>query len=177
MASELPYFRFKVSEWMNGDISMEDYECKGLFIDVCAWYWFKDCSITKAMLERRYNNARLLQILYESDVIKFDEDIVVIEFLNEQFDILTESRKARQDAGRKGGLSKAKAKLKQSSSYKDKDKDKDKKYMSEISEKEITDKKPYLKIAYEFWLMFRKYLINNKVKTKIIEKDKENRSN
>jgi len=45
-------------------------------------------------------------------------------FLNRQYDLLSENRKARQDAGSKGG--KAKAKLKQKPSYKDKDNNKDK---------------------------------------------------
>jgi hypothetical protein len=129
MASELPYFRFTVAEWLNGDISIEDYECKGLFIDVCSWYWFKDCSVTKAMLEKKYNNLRLLQLLYDSEVIKLDGENIHIEFLDEQFDILSDKRKARQRAGRKGGKQKssnAKAKLKQNSSYKDKYKDNNK---------------------------------------------------
>ena len=121
MASELPYFRFYVSEWMNGDIDMENFECKGLFIDICSWYWFKDCSVTKAMLEKKYTNVRLLEILYGSDIIKVCEDDIEIEFLNAQFDILSEKRKARQAAGSKGGKQKrsnAKAKLKQKRSYK-----------------------------------------------------------
>ena len=128
MAKELPYFRFTVSEWMNGDISMEGYECKGLFADVCAWYWFKDCSITKAMLEKKFTNTRLLQLLYDSEVLKVEGENIHIEFLNDQFDILSDRRKARQAAGKKGGKQKssnAKAMLKQKSSYKDKDKDKD----------------------------------------------------
>lgn len=44
-------------------------------------------------------------------------------FLDRQFDLLSEKRKARQAAGSKGGN--AKAMLKQKPSYKDKDKDKD----------------------------------------------------
>ena len=129
MAKELPYFRFTVAQWMNGDISMEGYECKGLFADICAWYWFKDCSTTKAMLEKKFTNTRLLQLLYDSEVLKVDGENIHIEFLNDQFDLLSDRRKARQDAGRKGGKHKssnAKAMLKQKSSYKDKDKEKDK---------------------------------------------------
>ena len=34
MAKELPYFRFTVQEWQNGDIGIESYELKGLFIDI-----------------------------------------------------------------------------------------------------------------------------------------------
>ena len=39
MSKELPFFRFTVSEWLNDDISLESYVLKGIFIDVCAFYW------------------------------------------------------------------------------------------------------------------------------------------
>ena len=132
MSKELPYFRFTSFEWLNDDISLEDYETKGVFIDICAYYWFKDCSITKAMLEKRFSNAiSVIKRLFDSGIIKFKngDDYIDISFLNKQFDQLSELRRARQDAGSKGGkqkASKAKILLQQKSSYKDKDKDKDK---------------------------------------------------
>jgi len=132
MAKELPYFRFTSQEWQNGNISLEGYELKGLFIDICAYYWIKDCSITLAMLEKRFNDANgLLNELFELDILLMDKKnkFVQISFLNEQFDLLSKARERRQLAGSKGGKSKtsnAKAKPKQSPSYKDKEKDKDK---------------------------------------------------
>jgi len=131
MAKELPYFRFTAQEWQNGDISLESYELKGLFIDICAYYWIKDCSITLAMLQKRYSNVQdLLKVLIDLQIIKVEnnDEYVTINFLNEQFDILSEARKRRQEAGSKGGKKKrsnAKAMQKQSSSYKDKDNYKD----------------------------------------------------
>lgn len=132
MAKELPYFRFTSQEWQNGDISLESYELKGIFMDICAFYWIKDCSITLAMLEKRFRSDKeLLNELLELEIIKIDNDsdFLHINFLDEQFDMLSEQRKRRQKAGSKGGKKKssnAKAKLKQSSSYKDKDKDNNK---------------------------------------------------
>lgn len=130
MAKELPYFRFTASEWQNGDISLENYELKGLFIDICAYYWVKDCSITREMLEKRFRNDKeLLKELFIIEVIKENKDFISIRFLDEQFDMLSEKRKRRQEAGAIGGRTKssnAKAKLKQKSSYKDKDNNKDK---------------------------------------------------
>jgi hypothetical protein len=128
MAKELPYFRFTVQEWQNGDISMESYELKGLFIDVCGFYWMKDCIVKKELLYKRFSNAiAMLEQLLSNEIIKVDSDNnICIEFLNEQFDLLSENRKKRQLAGQKGGLSKssnATAMLQQNSSYKDKDKD------------------------------------------------------
>jgi hypothetical protein len=132
MSKELPYFRFTASEWLNDDISLEDYSVKGVFADICAYYWFKDCSITQAMLEKRFSNAKdMLKQLFNNGIIKLrtENDFIEITFLDEQYDQLSESRKRRQNAGAKGGKKRssiAKALLKQSSSYKDNNKDKDK---------------------------------------------------
>jgi len=132
MSKELPYFRFYVSEWLNDDISIEDEITKGVFIDVCAFYWFRDCSITKAMLKKRFsNNEEQLNNLFNAEIIKEKNgnEFIEIKFLDIQFDELSELRKRRQEAGRKGGkqgLSKPKVKRKQNTSYKDKDNNKDK---------------------------------------------------
>jgi len=142
MAKELPYFRFTAQEWQNKDISLESYELKGLFIDICAYYWIKDCSIATALLKKRFrNDIALIDNLLELEIIKTDGDTIQIEFLNEQYDQLSEKRKRRQKAGSLGGFAKAKrsnakAKLQQCSGYKDKDKDKDKKeerFRSEVA--------------------------------------------
>jgi len=138
MSKELPYFRFTAFEWLNDDISLEDYETKGVFIDICAYYWFKDCSITKAMLMKRFSNVEsIVNLLFELEIIKYKNgnDFIEISFLDNQFDQLSELRKRRQEAGSKGGkqrLSKSKAKVKQIPSYKDKDKDKDKDNINEF---------------------------------------------
>lgn len=135
MSKELPYFRFTVAEWLNDDISLESYHLQGVFASVCAFYWFQDCSITKAKLKKRFSDAQEeVEELLKLGIIKENkDDFISIKFLDEQFDMLSEKRQKRVEAGRKGGLasskqrlSNAKAKPKQSSSYKDKDKDKDK---------------------------------------------------
>jgi hypothetical protein len=128
MAKELPYFRFTASEWLNDDISLESYELKGLFIDICAFYWFKDCSVSIALLHKRFSNATdLLHELRELEIIEYyPDESISIKFLNEQYDLLSVKRMKRSEAGRIGGLKKssnAKAMLKQKPSYKDKEKD------------------------------------------------------
>lgn len=127
MANELPYFRFTVQAWQNGKISIESFELKGFFIDVCGYYWINDCDITLTTLKKKFSNAtNLLTELIELGIIKHENrhDKVEIEFLNIQYDLLSEKRKHRQAAGSKGGN--AKAKRKQKDSYKDKDNNKDK---------------------------------------------------
>lgn len=132
MANELPYFRFTVQAWQNGRISIENYQLKGVFIEVCGYYWIQDCSIALALLKRRFKDAiSEIDELINLEIIKHDDesDMIEILFLDEQFKELGKLRKSRKSAGSKGGKarSKAQANLKQSSSYKDKiDKDKDK---------------------------------------------------
>ena len=46
MAKELPYFRFYASEWLEGDITLEDMATQGLFTNICAWYWHKECRLS-----------------------------------------------------------------------------------------------------------------------------------
>lgn len=127
MAKELPYFRFTVQDWQNGKISLESYELQGLFISICGYYWINDCHLTLAMLQKKFSNAKdMLKELIDLGILKHQNrhDKIEIEFLNKQYDLLSENRKRRQSAGSKGGN--AKAMLKQKGSYKDKDKDKDK---------------------------------------------------
>lgn len=129
MAKELPFFRFTASEWLQGDISLESYELKGLFTDVCAYYWSEDCILTLAKLQKKFSNAtHLLQQLIDCGVIKHENrhDKINIYFLLSQYDLLSDKRKRRQEAGSKGGNAKAKLKQKDSYKYKDKYKDKDK---------------------------------------------------
>lgn len=126
MAKELPYFRFTVQDWQNGKISLESFELQGLFISICGYYWINDCVLTLAMLQKKYSNATtLLKQLIELGIIKHENrhDKIQIEFLNTQYDLLSEKRKLRQLAGSKGGN--AKAMLKQKRSYKDKDNNND----------------------------------------------------
>jgi len=128
MAKELPFFRFTASEWLTDDISEESYELKGLFSDVVSYYWMKDCTVTKEKLFKRFSNARvLLEQLFSINIIKENKgDFIKINFLDLQYDLLSEKREKRQKSGKLGGLKKAsnaKAKAYQKPSYKDKDKD------------------------------------------------------
>ncbi len=163
MAKELPYFRFTVAEWLQDDVSLESYEVKGVFADVCAYYWFKDCSVALVMLEKRFSDAEdAIKLLIKLDIIKVDpNDFIYINFLDEQYDLLSKKHKNLAKAGRAGGLKKssnAKATLKQRSSYKDKDKDKEKDnnkdnntLMSDLSGADNLD--DYENIAFSFWTL------------------------
>ena len=86
MAKELKNFRFFPSKWQNGDLGVESYAHKGLFIDICGFYWSKNCSVDKATLEKRFRDAQeLLNDLFSYGIIKIDDsENIVINFLDEQ---------------------------------------------------------------------------------------------
>jgi hypothetical protein len=128
---EIPYFRFTVAEWLNADISLEDLETKGLFMDVCAYYWFNTCKMTQGRLKRRFDRHQAtLEKLFKAGFLKVEPDgeTVKINYLDEQLDLLIKRTETLSKAGKNGYLEKlrqAKGGLKGGLSYKDKDKDKE----------------------------------------------------
>jgi len=86
MAKELPYFKFFVSEWSDGDITLEDMEVQGLFINLCAYYWSNECNLTLTKAKKRFRNVSELgfENLIENKIISVKNDVIKINFLNEQ---------------------------------------------------------------------------------------------
>lgn len=150
MAKELPYFKFFPSEWIMGKISYENYSVQGLFLSACCHYWHQECDVKEQSFNKILgkNNVKKLK---ELDFIKVDNGKIFIEFLDEQFNELSDIHRVRVENGRKGGLSRAKAKPKQSSSIKDKDKDKD-----VDKDKEYFPDDFVLNEKYKQFLQFRK---------------------
>src|SRR4051812_17464448 len=54
MPKGLPYFKFNPDVWMLGNISFEDLELQGLYINVCALYWHRDGYLTLDEITRRF---------------------------------------------------------------------------------------------------------------------------
>lgn len=162
MANELPYFRFTAQAWQNGKISLERYELKGLYIEICGYYWINDCCLTLTILEKKFRNeVKLIKELIDLEILKHEKrhDKIEIEFLNIQFDLLSEKRKARQSAGLKGSI--AKALLKQKPSYKDKDNNKDKDKEKDNNKDKFSFKNSLLEFSQnnqliDDWLLVRK---------------------
>jgi uncharacterized phage protein (TIGR02220 family) len=86
MAKDLPYFKFFSSEWSDGDITLEDFETQGLFINICAYYWSNECDVDYIKLTKKFKDYTAnIQSLIDSKIIKIMNEKVVINFLNEQF--------------------------------------------------------------------------------------------
>ena len=99
MARDLPYFKFYVSEWSDGSITLEDYYTQGLFINVCSFYWSRECKVTKQQLYKKFKEKDILDELIQLEIIEVKDDDVVIKFLDEQLeDKSVKSAKARKSA-------------------------------------------------------------------------------
>ena len=125
---ELPYFRFTIQEWQNGNISTLNDSLKGVFIDICAFYWAQNCSVTFESLSNKFKSkSKSIQKLIDSQTFCNQNGIVSISFLDQQLSELKQTKSFFSKMGIEGQKAKKlKAPLKTDLSYKDKDKDKDK---------------------------------------------------
>lgn len=127
---ELPYFRFTCQEWNSGDISLENDSIKGLFIDICAYYWTQNCTTLHQKVIRKFpRKTQKITKLVESGIIKLNGDYIKIKFLDDQLAEITQKSKILSVAGKKGVETRERNKQathKPPLSIKDKDKDKDK---------------------------------------------------
>ena len=82
---ELPYFRFTGSEWSNGDISLESDSVKGFFMDVLVYYWSQNCNISVTKMNKKFpRKTKKITLLIKMGIIKVENDLVSIEFLDQQ---------------------------------------------------------------------------------------------
>jgi len=103
MAKELPYFQFEPAEYLTKDISFCTLSAQGLFINLCAYYWQRECRITKEQFLRRINNPKEFQELVDEGVIDLDENDIIIKFLDQQYLNATKQSKTNSINGSKGG--------------------------------------------------------------------------
>jgi hypothetical protein len=103
MAKELPYFQFEPAQYLTKDISFCSLSAQGLFINACAYYWQRECSLTKDQFLRRLNYPQEFDELINEGVIDLQENQVKIKFLDEQFIKATSQSKTNSTNGSKGG--------------------------------------------------------------------------
>jgi hypothetical protein len=85
MAKDLPYFKFTVAEWLTGDIVFESFEMQGLFINICALYWQRECKLSLSDIDKRYKRPDLLNELTDR-FISVNNGFISVKFLDEQFE-------------------------------------------------------------------------------------------
>lgn len=113
MGKEIPYFKFYINEWINGDITLEEMEIQGVFINVCCHYWSKDCDINIVNLKKKFRQyEHQIDYLIELDILKIESDKIIIEFLNEQFNSKEVQKITNRINGSLGGRPKKETKQK-----------------------------------------------------------------
>jgi hypothetical protein len=103
MAKELPYFQFEPAEYLTKDVSFCSLSAQGLFINLCAYYWQRECSLTKEQILRRLNYPKELNELITEGVIDLENENIIIKFLDVQYDNATTKSRINSENGAKGG--------------------------------------------------------------------------
>jgi len=111
MSKELPYFKFIPTEWLLGSIYHESLETQGLFINICALYWQRECKLDIATINQRLSHPSGLQNLNQKGLIEWNNktDFIKIKFLDDQWQELQIRHVMLSESGRKGGQASVKA--------------------------------------------------------------------
>ncbi len=100
---KLPWFRFDPAKHLAGNIQYCSLSAQGLYGNIKAFYWQRECEMSKADLYRKYKEHHpLLDELIREAVIKIEDDMVLIEFLMDDWDELYVAKKHSSDSGKKG---------------------------------------------------------------------------
>ena len=108
MAKELPYFQFEPAEYLTKDVSFCSLAAQGLFSNICAYYWQRQCNLTQAQFLRRLNHPVEFNELLEQGVVDLKDDFIIIKFLDIQHDKATNFSKEQTRKGLLGGKPKKK---------------------------------------------------------------------
>ncbi len=112
MAKDLPYFKFFCSEWNDGDITLEDFNIQGLFINVCSYYWSNECYLHIDKLKKRFkHNKEDIEYLLKSNLLHNENGFLSIHFLDEQQEERKEKSKKSSIAGKASAERRRLAKL------------------------------------------------------------------
>lgn len=103
MSKRLPYFQFEPAEWLAGDIMFCSLSARGLFTDIMALYWQKECELTIDQVKRRFNCESELEELISEKIIKIENNNIIIEFLDNQLVKAIGKSKVNSENGSKGG--------------------------------------------------------------------------
>ena len=103
MAKELPYFKFEPAEYLTKDVSFCSLAAQGLFINLCSYYWQRNCTLTKDQFLKRLNFENELEELIIEGAIDLINNDIYINFLDVQFEEVKEKSKTNKVNGSKGG--------------------------------------------------------------------------
>ena len=103
MAKELPYFKFEPAEYLTKNISFCSLSAQGLFVNICSYYWQRNCKLTTEQVLKRLNYKTELDELISEGIIDLQDDFIVIKFLDNQLVEVEKTSKQNALNGAKGG--------------------------------------------------------------------------
>jgi hypothetical protein len=107
MAKELPYFQFEPAEYLAGNIQLCSLSAQGLFINIQALYWIRDCKLTLSQCKRKFREDELIDELIEENVLKLSTDNdIIISYLDSQREMIIDRKIRLSNAGKKGAEAK-----------------------------------------------------------------------
>lgn len=137
MSQRLPYFKFETARWLIGDICFEPLEAQGLFINICAIYWQRDCVLSVEDIHKRFPKANAFDLL-SGRYFKVENGFINIAFLDEQFAERTGRAKVNSRNGALGGRGNKANALQKESEPKAKESNIDKIREDKIREEPVT---------------------------------------
>jgi len=102
MAKELPYFQFEPAQYLTGSIQFCSLEAQGLFTNIKAIYWQRDCELSLDQINKKFEKPALLQELIDNKIIKVNGKMITIDFLKKQLKSAIEISKKRSVSGKNG---------------------------------------------------------------------------
>ncbi len=76
-------------------------KAQGLFINICAYYWSNECSLTLSSVQHRFNTCSTeIDELLNNGLIRVNSDNIEINFLDKQFSEFGKLRKLKSRAGK-----------------------------------------------------------------------------
>lgn len=103
MSKRLPYFQFEPAEWLAGDIMFCSLSAQGLYVNIQALYWQKDCDLSLEQAIKRLKSEELFEELISEKIIKIRSGKIKVNFLDEQWEKLSEKSKINSKNGALGG--------------------------------------------------------------------------
>jgi hypothetical protein len=103
MAKELPYFKFEPAEYLTKNISFCSLSAQGLFINICSYYWQRNCKLTVDQVLKRLNYKEEIDELISEGIIDLEGEFISIKFLDNQLIDVEKTSKQNSANGSKGG--------------------------------------------------------------------------
>jgi hypothetical protein len=103
MAKELPYFKFEPAEYLTKNISFCSLSAQGLFINICSYYWQRNCRLTIDQVLKRLNYREEVDELISEGIIDLNGEFITIKFLDNQLFDVEKTSKQNSANGAKGG--------------------------------------------------------------------------